>query len=135
MTEVKLLSGGNPQIAKGDGDGMKDFHYGKGDMVNNQKAAGWEIDNYKLEYKEVSYTFAVHIKTNFPDMDGSEKHYVLVEKPFDAKWELGDLSGTGLSDLTPLLSLPSLTQLALDESMRAAAEAIAPEASFEITYE
>lgn len=46
-----------------------------------------------------------------------------------------DLSETQLSDLTPLLSLPSLAQLVLDESMRAAGEAIAPDAPFEIIYQ
>ncbi len=46
-----------------------------------------------------------------------------------------DLSGTELTDLSPLLALPALRTLALDESMRAAGDAIAPEAGFEITYQ
>lgn len=65
-------------------------------------------------------------KLPLASLDGIEK--------FTALSDL-DLTGTNLSDLSPLLALPSLETLTLDESMRAAGEAIAPEAAFEIVYQ
>ena len=44
------------------------------------------------------------------------------------------LAQTGLGDLTPLLSLPRLKTVALDESMRDAAEKIEGDAGFEFSY-
>ena len=44
------------------------------------------------------------------------------------------LAQTGFADLSPLLSLPRLQTVRIDESMRAAAEAIAGGAAFAFTY-
>ena len=61
------------------------------------KTDGWETDTYKMDYSEVKYAFAVNVQTSFPDVDGSERHFVLVERPLDSDsnpdtyWEMGAL--------------------------------------------
>jgi hypothetical protein len=59
-------------------------------------ARGWESDTFSLDYSDVAVGFSLHVETTFSDTDGSENHYILVEKP-DGNWTIGDLSGTGLS--------------------------------------
>ncbi len=61
------------------------------------KTDGWETDTFKVDYSEVKYAFSVNVQTSFPDVDGSERHFVLVERPLDndgddaTYWELGAL--------------------------------------------
>ncbi|MCL2463271.1 MAG: hypothetical protein FWF44_11440, partial [Defluviitaleaceae bacterium] len=57
--------------------------------ASQHDAKGWETDSFKLDYSQVQFGFAVHVSTTFPDTDGSERHYVLVEHP--SGWILGDL--------------------------------------------
>ncbi|MDR2696561.1 MAG: hypothetical protein LBC79_09320 [Deltaproteobacteria bacterium] len=59
------------------------------DDVNWHDVKGWETDTFKLDYSAVEYGFTVHVSTTFPDTDGSERHYVLVECP--SGWSLGTL--------------------------------------------
>ena len=58
---------------------------------------GWETDTFKLDYSDVKYAFGVNVNTTFPDTDGSEQHFILVQQPLDsagnvdANWQLGTL--------------------------------------------
>ena len=63
----------------------RNFHYGAQDGPK----AGWEIDEFRLDYSSIKYGFSVTVDTSFPDEDGSERHFILVEKPADTAWELG----------------------------------------------
>lgn len=50
-----------------------------GDTNSHVPTTGWETDTFTADYSNVKYGFIVTVSTTFPDTDGSETHYILVE--------------------------------------------------------
>ena len=65
-----------------------------------RNAAGQEVDTFKQTYQNGEYDFPVSVTTTFADTDGSESHFILIEKP-GANWSLDDLpAGTTVTEQT-----------------------------------
>ena len=57
--------------------------------TGDRDAQGWENDSFTLDYSAVQYGFTVYVSASFQDLDGSERHFILVEHKDG--WSLGDL--------------------------------------------
>ena len=107
---------------------------GVGNLTDSyRQLAGMRVRELWLSYSGISdladisqvqgLEYLVLSSTPLSSLQGIEAHTQL---------KTLELCGTAVSDLTPLLSLPALEQVTISESMRACAEAIAPQARFEI---
>ncbi|MDR2488502.1 MAG: hypothetical protein LBD42_03290, partial [Desulfovibrio sp.] len=80
-------------VADASGAAAQDYADAAVESVSDADAHGqdgWENDQFGLDYSGVEYTFSVDVSARFPDVDGSEKHYILLEQP-GGQWNLGDL--------------------------------------------
>ncbi len=76
-------------VVNTDDDDRRDPNYVStdGPGPDSHDTKGWETDHFSLDYSGVTHTIGLKVSAVFPDTDGSENHYILVQNPGGA-WTL-----------------------------------------------